>query len=205
MEPITCRYYVATGQIRRYLRRYVSSDTRKCPKSPDRLGYTLYCDAQQHLDDIVPEPIDGIVLIRHYEWDHNDPRWPKACEHCGTPFSDSDEWQVHTDWLYRDASDLASEPVALMRLPVGSIWEQPWGHGPDSIYLLQRHIGDQLGPFPHLFCRTPGGVWDMDTTSSKGQGWQVTGTPPRITVTPSILHSRGGWHGWLRDGILTQC
>lgn len=34
-------------------------------------------------------------------------------------------------------------------------------------------------------------------------GWKVTGTPPRLTVAPSINVS-GTYHGWLRDGVLTD-
>jgi Family of unknown function (DUF6527) len=35
--------------------------------------------------------------------------------------------------------------------------------------------------------------------------WDVTGTPPQITVSPSIFdHSAGReWHGFIRDGEMT--
>ncbi|HET7559244.1 MAG TPA: hypothetical protein VFK80_04730 [Limnochordia bacterium] len=39
------------------------------------------------------------------------------------------------------------------------------------------------------------------------QGWTVSGEPPNITVHPSILinpDSPNGYHGWLRDGILSD-
>ena len=34
--------------------------------------------------------------------------------------------------------------------------------------------------------------------------WDVSGEPPDITVSPSINDTspRGGWHGWIRDGVL---
>lgn len=36
--------------------------------------------------------------------------------------------------------------------------------------------------------------------------WDVTGTPPAITVHPSINDTspRAGWHGWIRDGELVD-
>ena len=53
-----------------------------------------------------------------------------------------------------------------------------------------------------------GAVWY--TTEAAGNsdstfGWDVTGTPPRITVSPSINDegSRTPWHGWIRDGVMT--
>ena len=33
--------------------------------------------------------------------------------------------------------------------------------------------------------------------------WTVTGTPPAITVAPSI-HVIGVWHGWIRNGELVE-
>jgi hypothetical protein len=33
--------------------------------------------------------------------------------------------------------------------------------------------------------------------------WTRTGDPPKVTATPSINHV-GRWHGWLRDGVLTE-
>lgn len=37
--------------------------------------------------------------------------------------------------------------------------------------------------------------------SDETRGWQVTGEPPAITVSPSI-HIVGDWHGWLQNGEL---
>jgi hypothetical protein len=60
-------------------------------------------------------------------------------------------------------------------------------------------------PGEHLHC--------VDTAAtSGGDGWKVTGTPPRITVNPSIAISypghpemhRFGYHGWIRDGVITD-
>lgn len=34
-------------------------------------------------------------------------------------------------------------------------------------------------------------------------GWKVSGTPPRITVEPSI-HYPDYYHGWLKDGVISD-
>jgi Family of unknown function (DUF6527) len=47
--------------------------------------------------------------------------------------------------------------------------------------------------------------WHTNERSSKQQQfWEVTGDRPRLTVSPSILIDvEGGWHGWIRDGMMT--
>lgn len=51
------------------------------------------------------------------------------------------------------------------------------------------------------------GGWTTTDTSSirgskeRGPRWTVTGTPPNITVSPSIDASPE-WHGWIRDGVM---
>ena len=36
------------------------------------------------------------------------------------------------------------------------------------------------------------------------QRWQLSGTPEKPTLKPSINHP-GCWHGWLTDGQFTSC
>ena len=53
-----------------------------------------------------------------------------------------------------------------------------------------------------------GAVWyttEAAGNSDSSFGWEVAGTPPRMTVTPSINDegSRNPWHGWIRDGVMT--
>ena len=49
--------------------------------------------------------------------------------------------------------------------------------------------------------------WTTMRASGTGNLWQVTGTPPNLTVNPSINAGdgpeRGKWHGWIKDGVLT--
>lgn len=35
-----------------------------------------------------------------------------------------------------------------------------------------------------------------------GPLWDVTGTPPKLTVKPSIDAGEYGWHGWITDGLM---
>jgi Family of unknown function (DUF6527) len=51
-----------------------------------------------------------------------------------------------------------------------------------------------------------GSVWYTTQTASDGGRWDVTGVPPRITVSPSIFDHWPGneWHGWIRDGELVD-
>jgi hypothetical protein len=75
---------------------------------------------------------------------------------------------------------------------------------------------DSLG----LAVLTPGGTWHPEQPSSSGGAWSVSGTPPRITITPSILqtwprqagdgrmvHPSGvrDYHAVLTDGVLYEC
>ena len=58
-----------------------------------------------------------------------------------------------------------------------------------------------------------GSEWNMDrgriiNAQGHHQGnplpqWTRTGEPPNVTATPSINH-QGCYHGWLRDGVLTD-
>lgn len=51
----------------------------------------------------------------------------------------------------------------------------------------------------------PGGRAWWTTYEAADGGWDVTGEPPAITVTPSIWVNRPeGWHGWIRDGQLVD-
>lgn len=44
---------------------------------------------------------------------------------------------------------------------------------------------------------------DSATSDGNGQGWEVSGEAPNITVSPSI-NIVNLWHGWLRNGELTE-
>lgn len=58
-----------------------------------------------------------------------------------------------------------------------------------------------LLPGRSLFC-VDTAAYD-ETRGHHGEGWKVTGTPPTITVTPSI-NCIGSYHGYIRDGVITD-
>ncbi len=120
-----------------------------------------------------------------------DPRWPKKCV-CGYEFVANDYWQYNVHALYMRCDTQAL--VTLYDAPAGAMWDAPWHKGhhgkfakPDGLYIVVR---------------TPAGDWLVDGPSSNnnGAGWQRTGTPPQISVTPSIGFPN--FHGWLRNGVL---
>jgi hypothetical protein len=75
-----------------------------------------------------------------------------------------------------------------------------------GFHLSNEYKRDWLGKRPPLWVCLPGNWWfcvDSQTTDGAGQGWTVTGEPPKITVSPSI-NMVGLYHGWLRDGVLSD-
>lgn len=122
----------------------------------------------------------------------DDPRWPTSCA-CGYIFTDADMKQESRTRLYsrRDTGEL----YTISDAPAGALYDS--GAFKD-VEGYQRN-GDGMS----LVCKTPAGEWLMDGPSSNGPGWTRTGTPPDITVTPSIGIGRPQhMHGWLRNGWL---
>lgn len=69
---------------------------------------------------------------------------------------------------------------------------------------LSRHYWLQWSDKrPPICVRCPNGLdWLVDSKSTNGEGWEVTGDAPIITCTPSILVP--GYHGYLREGHFTD-
>lgn len=68
-------------------------------------------------------------------------------------------------------------------------------------------IADWKGKRLPIVIACPDGTdWCPDQCPSWGSntdvGWKVTGELPKITVHPSI--GKPGYHGWLRDGVLSD-
>jgi hypothetical protein len=110
---------------------------------------------------------------------------------------------------------------------VGAMWLCPWFHDPtvpDDMENVPQLLAEAVAAGPanpnyHGFSQhywkdwahkrppieviCPGGqFWCPDMTSTNGTGWVVTGEPPRITCTPSILVRL--YHGYLRNGVFTD-
>lgn len=56
----------------------------------------------------------------------------------------------------------------------------------------------------HVIPNPDGTKARITTQQASGGGyWEVSGTPPLITVSPSIWHNAPcGWHGFIRNGEL---
>jgi hypothetical protein len=95
----------------------------------------------------------------------------------------------------------------------GDMWFGGEGlvHGPHAGYYLEHYLSaeykrDWLGKrLPLFVCLPSGDHFCVDSVADgAGEGgWTVTGEPPTITVSPSI-NAPGRYHGWLRDGVLSD-
>jgi hypothetical protein len=179
--PWPCFLVRATDRQRRWLRRY---STNKCPLP------NMYHDAR--LESGVEPASTRSQLVTDRE--KADMPWPSKCP-CGYEFTAEDEWQHFTDRLYTNNQ---GQEWALRELPPGAILEAPW-LDPKPLECTGTYIG------PHLLVVLPGSpvnIWNVTGNSSSGGGWCVNGTPPLLTVTPSILTPR--YHGFLTSGVLTN-
>lgn len=186
MTGIRLRVAEPTGRYRRTLRRwrFTGSAGPPCPAAGDR----SYCDASNPIGEISEAEADAAGDT----WPHDDPRWPAACAACGYQFGPDDHWQRNDARLYRlpDGTEFALWGDAGKAAPPGTMIRTPW-------------YDDMPGAAGEAWMVTlpDGGTWITTQSASGGGTWTVTGTPPAITVTPSIWHNQPhGWHGFIRDG-----
>jgi len=72
----------------------------------------------------------------------------------------------------------------------------------NSNYLSVHYWKEWSDKRPPIIVLTPNGKeWCVDAKSSNGDGWVVTGEPPKITCHPSIVVP--DYHGFLREGVFT--
>jgi hypothetical protein len=176
------------GMVRVTLRRFASGT--KCSKT-----YTGCHDAKTFWKN-EEAPLDSLLRIEYVEGNppRNSPFWPQACP-CGYLFRVEDEIQVFNEYLY--CSPLLPHPVTLAEAPPGSMWSADWHparwKGPDGLSLCVK--------------LPTGHDWFIDAPSfGGGEGWTRLGTPPAITVKPSIrVPGRDGepdiYHGFLTNGV----
>jgi hypothetical protein len=179
----------ATGTCRLSLRRYRSDE--------DDQGH--WHNASVVIDGdapVTPPKPDGTKpFIDDGRVPHDDPRWPAACT-CGEAFTDDDQWQVNeSDW-YEGGGQRFTWGSGNWDGPPGAMFRAPW----------QDDITPDNG-LPAWIIFLPNGTYWCTRDRSSGGGnkigpqWSVSGTPPRITVNPSINdQSSRPWHGWIRDG-----
>lgn len=92
----------------------------------------------------------------------------------------------------------------------GDIWFAPWL---ETFAKSPEYERDHRGKRSPLVVYVPPGIpmlLDQPTSNMNGHGWTVTGEAPNITVHPSIgiykPKGQPGWdyHGWLKDGVLSD-
>lgn len=193
-QIIQCFLLEPVNRAEEMLRRFVFSDRAKAPCP---LG--SYHNAS--------------ITLRRMPWnensegngadnfDHQDPRWPKACK-CGYAFEPTDQWQHSLTRLYARQDDKEAQ-MTLGDAPAGAMWHADW--------LREfKRFAERATPDGHiLIVRTPVGDWNIDGPSKNGPGWTRTGTPPNITANPSIAMSdengKCTFHAWMRNGYLVEC
>ncbi len=108
-----------TERVALFLRRYSRGD-RMCGKS-DRgycNGQVFFCEA--------PAARDEEGYLRDVNADkpaHTDPRWPKACDACGTAFAEDDPFQLFQDQIMRAAD---GREFRHRELPPGACYDAWW-------------------------------------------------------------------------------
>lgn len=196
MPTIDCFVIEQTSRYRRFLRRYTYGAQRACPATSDGSGghdaWRPWSDA-----DAIDTPDGYHVVPEDDAPPHGDARWPATCDRCGEAFKPDDTWQVFGDRIYRmpDGSE-----TTLRTAPPGAMWRATW---------MERNDSSWVGPDGQSWAlMTPAGEWLIDGPSTNGGRWTRTGTPPKLTATPSIGKQlvNGAWqyHGWLRDGQLVD-
>jgi len=155
-----------------------------------------YHDASVVIDAKFESPgVHGRGLLRDgYE---SNPAWPKNCA-CGYKFVEEDYWQVNEERLWKGAPE--RKLYTLRECPPGATWIADWfsDKGPN---------GQWSGPDGKVWCvMLPGGVEFivyMYSSDKPPRKWDVQGTPPNITVSPSI-NQEGHYHGFIKAGVISE-
>jgi hypothetical protein len=210
--PTQCFMVHPVARERRWLRRFTFSGYgRDCPGS--RWGH----DGEALLDEIdspVPSPRE---CEPESDWrkvvTKDDPRWPQTCVRCDYRFADDDQWQLFSWRVYADAQGRTFITHPKWAVP-GMMWWSEWLH----------HSGRCMYwddcTTPHLYVVLPGGhEWDVMSRASNctmpndrlHRCWVLEGAEPNFSVgksgrtcgagAGSIM--AGGYHGFLRNGMLT--
>jgi hypothetical protein len=201
-----------------YLRRYVSSDT---PPHPDK-GWSYHnaeilvgeekAEFEIHEDNRSYPYItrtDKAYLDKYKEqFPYSHDRWPIECDWCNYQFSEDDEWQIHTELMYRRTD--TGKLIGIINPPEGAMYYAWWFKN-----------NPRYAPTGPLYAVCPGGhPWNIDgraTNCGKPDDdvhrcWIRHGEPPNITVDKqgNTCQAGGGsiqagdYHGFLRDGYFTD-
>lgn len=102
-------------------------------------------------------------------------------------------WEMPWYFEPHNPKDEAQRNSALKAIADGSFGKHKF------FYLSKFYWQDWSDKRPPICVVCPNGEeWVIDSKSSNGDGWQVTGTAPNITCRPSIKLPK--YHGRLTDG-----
>lgn len=188
--PWRCFMVEPSEFCRRTLRRF-GGNGKSCPTTFP--GSMTYHNAEVVIDETFESPGEsGRALLKgDYE---GDIRWPKYCA-CGYAFHPEDNWQVNECRLYRGAP--AGKLYALREHPPGAIWRATW--------MEEIQNNPYAAPDGKVWAlMMPSGMeWLIYGPEAGGGKWTVTGTLPKITVSPSI-NQVGVYHGFVKEGIVSE-
>ncbi len=124
IKPIKVFWIEPTDRERLWLRRFQFSDKRICPAN------TYGCDAMFEIGEAdILYTDDGYIdgsSRRRATPPPSDPRWPKTCSACGTPFAEDDEYQLHGKQIYVRPD--TGERWTLRDVLPGACWDAWWMH-----------------------------------------------------------------------------
>lgn len=121
----------------------------------------------------------------------DDPRWPVGCA-CGYAFAEGDTRQVWADGLFRRID--TGEVLTWRAAPAGAVRDARWWS--EGAWMVRLPDGSDFMTHNRANnCACKSKPYDP-----AHRCWTTTGTPPALTVNPSI--DTGRWHGWLRAGVL---
>lgn len=189
-EAVECFWVEPSGKAVRSLRRYRRGDSRDCPVHD---YHNAVVELGDHFDVIWATGDDGARYVAAIDAaDYAaDPRWPLHCE-CGYEFADDDHWQANQEPIYEAADGRRAwvHPAHGRKPTPGAMFDTHW----------RPELRKEDGLAISVVC-PDGTVWCMDDEATSGGFWTREGTVPKITANPSILTP--GYHGFLRNGVLT--
>lgn len=191
-EAVECFWVEPTGKAIRSLRRFRRGDANDCPSNP--FGYhNVYVELEGEFDARWASGDDGARYIAHIDPSEyaGDERWPTRCD-CGYQFTEDDHWQVNQHLIYESADGRRAwiDHAHGKKPTPGAMFDTFWR--PE----LRKEDGRAIS----VIC-PDGTVWCIDDEATSGGHWSRQGSPPCLTVSPSIQTPE--YHGHLNNGVLT--